>query len=182
MTGQQATLLEVQSGQLELQRQQLDEQRQVNARQVEVLELQAEELRASREQRERGAEEQRRKQAARVTAWFSSEETPAGFVGGARIRNASDQPVYDVRVFFHLLHEVGSGHVPVGQAGPPPRETTPVVPSGEDRFIPIPAIVQQTLFGTATANDRTCAVSIEFTDAAGNRWTRDPRGALVPGS
>ena len=29
-------------------------------------------------------------------------------------------------------------------------------------------------------SDSVYAVSIEFTDAAGNRWERDPRGALVP--
>jgi hypothetical protein len=28
-------------------------------------------------------------------------------------------------------------------------------------------------------NDRTCVVSIEFTDAKGSHWERDPRGALV---
>ena len=31
-------------------------------------------------------------------------------------------------------------------------------------------------------SDSVYAVSIEFTDASGNRWERDPRGALVPRS
>lgn len=29
-------------------------------------------------------------------------------------------------------------------------------------------------------DDDTYAVSAEFADAAGNRWVRDPRGALAP--
>jgi hypothetical protein len=181
LTGQQKDMLEVQSDRLEVYRQQVDEQRQINATYGEVLQLQAEEIRAFLKQREREAEEQRRKQAARVTAWFGTGETPMGFFQGARVRNASAEPVYEVRVFFHLLHETdGRGHVPVGQGGPP-RETTPVLPPGEDRFVPIPAKVEA-MFGNIPVNDRTCTVSIEFTDAAGNRWERDPRGALVPRS
>jgi hypothetical protein len=34
--------------------------------------------------------------------------------------------------------------------------------------------------GTIRAARRPCAVSIIFTDAAGNRWERDPSGALKP--
>jgi hypothetical protein len=91
-----------------------------------------------------------------------------------------NMPVYEMRIFFHLIHETDSGgRVPVGQGGPPPRETTPVLPPGEDDFIPVPAKVEA-MFGNIPVNDRTCTVSIEFTDAAGNRWQRDPRGALSP--
>ena len=36
------------------------------------------------------------------------------------------------------------------------------------------------MFGEVT--DRTYVVSVEFTDAAGSRWERDPRGALNPRS
>jgi hypothetical protein len=142
LTGQQARLLEVQSGQLELQRQQFDEQRQINAAYGEVLQLQAEEFRTSREQRGREAEEQRRRQASRVTAWFDTGETPMGWVPGARVRNASDEPVYEVRVFFHLVHETDSSRVPVSQGGPPPRETTPVLPPEETVFTRIPPKVE----------------------------------------
>jgi hypothetical protein len=54
-----------------------------------------------------------------------------------------------------------------------------VLPSGEDGFVPIPENVRA-MFGSIAIDDRTCAASIEFTDAARNRWERDPRGALVP--
>jgi len=48
LTGQQAELLKLQSGQLDLQRQQLGDQRQANERQAAIAELQAQELRESR--------------------------------------------------------------------------------------------------------------------------------------
>ena len=111
LTRHQAELLKVQSGQLELQRQQMDNQRQANARQAEVLSLQAIELRESLEQRQRDADDRRRGQAAKVTAWFGpdlSQVRPAkgpGLPQGAFIRNASDLPVLDVRVSFHYIQE-----------------------------------------------------------------------------
>jgi hypothetical protein len=183
-TRDQAEMLRVQSERLDVYRTAVDEQRQINATRVEMLELQAREIRASLEQRERYADEQRLKQTGRVTAWFGTGETPMGWFQGARIRNASDEPVYEIRVFFHLMHETdGSGRVPVGQGGPPPREITPVMPPGEDRFLPIPANVEA-MFGNIPVDDKTCTVSIEFTDATGNRWERevaDRSGAISLG-
>lgn len=179
LTRQQAGLLKLQSEQLELQRQQLDDQRKTNEKHSSVLELEAAELTEALKQRQHDAGEQRRKQAARVTAWLSWEE---GWGWGALVRNASDEPVFDVRVFFHHMREKeGGGYQAVSQGGPPPRETTAVLPPGEDRFVAIPAAVRA-MFGSITIDDRTCAASVEFTDAAGNRWERDPRGALVPRS
>src|ERR1700690_1382961 len=99
-----------QSEQLGLQRSQLDEQRKVNEKQASVLELQAQELRESLDERKRQAEEQRKSQATKVTAWLdrphTSDPALAVVVGwGARIRNASDQPIFDVRAFFHHVAE-----------------------------------------------------------------------------
>jgi hypothetical protein len=179
LTLQQAELISVQSGQLELQRAQLEDQRRANATHGEVLELQAEEIRESLKQREREAEAQRRSQAARVTAWIA--RTDAAGSWEARIRNASDLPIFDVRTFFHAIHKnpVRGGWDPVGQGGPPPDETICVFPPQTDRSVAVPEKVQA-IFGEVT--DRTYVVSVEFTDAAGNSWERDPRGALIPRS
>jgi hypothetical protein len=51
-----------------------------------------------------------------------------------------------------------------------------VLPPRTDRFIEIPEQVRNQM---SEVSDSVYAVSIEFTDAAGNRWERDPRGALV---
>jgi hypothetical protein len=56
-------------------------------------------------------------------------------------------------------------------------ETVRVIPPGDERHILIPADVRAQL---AECNDEVYAVSVTFTDAAGNRWERDPRGALKP--
>jgi len=75
-TSDQAIMLKVQSDRLEVYRTQVDEQREINDTRGKVLELQAREIRASLEQRERAADEERRSQAVRVTAWFT--EDPHG--------------------------------------------------------------------------------------------------------
>lgn len=56
-----------------------------------------------------------------------------------------------------------------------PVERIRVLPPQSDRFVAIPRNV---LSQMNDINDSTCVVSIEFTDAAGNHWERDPRGAL----
>jgi hypothetical protein len=61
--------------------------------------------------------------------------------------------------------------------GPPPDQTAPVLPPAAERRVDMPAYVRA-MFGDKAVTDLTCVVSIEFTDAAGNRWERDPRGAL----
>src|SRR6266851_5490723 len=115
LTRQQGELLKVQSDQLDLQRRQLDEQRAVNARQTDVLELQAQELKASIEQRNREAEERHRAQAVRVFMWeerldhdprvdqatlSARGERPTPVIE-ARVRNASDQPIYEIMIRWH---------------------------------------------------------------------------------
>lgn len=176
---QQADLLKVQSDQLDLQRRQFDEQRQVNANQAAVLGLQVKELRESLDQRQRDADERHRNQAAKVTAWFDHEMNPGGPVWGARIRNASDLSILDVRTFFHYIHETQPG----GDWAPVVRGSTiekiRVFPPQDTRFVEIPEQIRRQI---SDVSDETYAVSIEFTDAAGNRWERDPRGALSPRS
>lgn len=58
-------------------------------------------------------------------------------------------------------------------------ETIPMLPPGTGRFVQVPPGVLA-MFGTTQVNDRSCLVSLEFTDASENRWERDPRGALNP--
>jgi hypothetical protein len=182
MIGQQKDMLEVQAKRLDVYRQQVDEQRQINDEQrklnvarVETLELQAREIRASLDQWERDAEEQRRSQAARVTAWFAR-PSPEG-PWGAVIRNASDLPILDVRTFFNYIAEKwpGGDWDPVMRGGPV--EKIRVLPPAQDRFVEIPEQVRDML---DQVSDSVYSVSIEFTDAAGNHWEREPRGALVP--
>jgi hypothetical protein len=119
-TQQQGELLKVQSGQLELQRHQMNDQREANARQAEVLGLQASELRESLNERRREDDERHRSQAAKVTAWFDQGESPVGPIWGARIRNASDLPILDVRTFFSYISEEwpGGDWAPVMRGGP----------------------------------------------------------------
>jgi hypothetical protein len=64
----QAEMLQVQAERLETYRKQVDEQHKINATYGGVLELQAREIRASLEERKHAAEEERRSQAAKVTA------------------------------------------------------------------------------------------------------------------
>ena len=105
-TSDQAKMLEVQSDRLEVYRTQVDEQREINDTRGKVLELQAQEIRASLEQRERAADEERRRQAVRVTAWFAEDRHG---IWGARVCNDSDLPVVDVRTFFNYIAEKGPG-------------------------------------------------------------------------
>jgi multidrug efflux pump subunit AcrA (membrane-fusion protein) len=180
---QQAELLKVQSGQLDVQRQQLEGQRTVNAKQAEVMDLQARELVESLKQRQDEAERRHRDQASQVTAWFGNgpprfaQSSSPMDTRGALIRNASDLPIFDVRAFFFFVDEVqpGGSWRPVPRGGPV--ERIRVVPPHADSFVAIPDKVSGMF--PREVNDRTCVVGIEFTDAAEQRWERDPRGALL---
>jgi hypothetical protein len=176
LTRQQGDLLKIQAGQLDLQRQQAEEQRAISARQTDVLELQARELKASMEQREHEAAERHRAQALRVFMWeerFDRDpgvdettlsargEHPAPVVV-AHVRNACDQPVYDLRFSWHR----GTAPHRQGEA------MRPVMP-GDDAYAtcPLPADLPENnrdLFG---------AVAF-FRDAAGTHWRARPDGQL----
>jgi hypothetical protein len=54
-----------------------------------------------------------------------------------------------------------------------------VLPPGAELFVQIPQGVAS-MFGAIEISDRTCLAALEFVDAAGHRWERDPRGALGP--
>ena len=80
--------------------------------------------------------------------------------------------------FFYYVDEAqpGAQWNPVMRGGPV--ERLRLLPPRSDGFISMPANVRST-FGNVSVNAATCVVSIEFTDANGNQWERDPRGALV---
>lgn len=118
LIGQQAELLQVQSGQLEVQHQQLDDQRTINARQAEVMELQAQELRESLDERKREAEARRAAQASQVFIWVELADTEPPVLE-AHVVNSSHQAVYDPEVRWYrgtasdgrpnLLHTIMPG-------------------------------------------------------------------------
>ena len=154
-----------QASMLGVQSEQLAEQRRINEKQTEVLELQATELRESIDERKREDSERRRAQASRV---FIHQEQlqndprvidePTGPVVVARLMNASQQPVYNVTISWHL------GTMPKGQ-----HHLMPLMPGAEDVAIePVPP-------GAPT--EKLGAVAF-FRDAAGVTWRTRPDGQL----
>jgi hypothetical protein len=97
---------------------------------------------------------------------------------GAVIRNDSDLPVLSVRVFFHYIQAFSPASEewePVMRGGPP--ERIRVLPPDSEKFVAIPESIRNMI---NECNDDVYAVSIEFIDAAGNRWERNARGSLEP--
>jgi hypothetical protein len=175
----QAREVSDQAAMLELQRQQLADQQAASAKQAEVLELQAKQLQESLEERRQAADEKRRAQAAQVTTWFKEQPHVNGpyAAWGAMVRNNSGLPVLDVRAAFHQVAEPvkGLGWTPVAVGTS--LESIRVLPPHTERHLPIaPDLAAQ----EPKYDDDTYVASITFTDAAGNRWERDPRGALKP--
>lgn len=166
-----------QAAMLELQRQQLSDQQAASAKQAEVLELQAQDLRKSLEERLHAAEEKRSAQAAQVTTWFVKQPHSNGPFAewGAMVRNNSDLAVLDVRAAFHRVTEPVKGQgwtpLPAGSS----LKSIRVLPPHTDRHLPI---APDTAAQDPQCDDDVYVASITFTDAAGNRWERDPRGAL----
>ncbi len=163
--------------QLDLQRAQIADQQALNQEQITVLGLQAQELAESLAERKTEAENARRAQAAKVTAWFGySVRGDITSDVGAVIRNGSDLPILDVRVFFHWVSERSDGTWTSANRGGPV-ERVRVIPPEHQGFVEMP---EQIRTMTDEVNDQVYVVSLEYTDAAGQRWVRDPHGGLVP--
>jgi hypothetical protein len=123
-------------------------------------------------------EDDRRSQAAKVAAWFDR-WTEAGnrLAVGAVISNASDLPVYDIRVSFCVAVAEASGLTwRQGERYSSP-ELMHIVAPGRTR-----AEMPEEIFEAEAAegNRPKWLVAIEFTDSTGNRWLRDARGRLGP--
>ena len=127
------------------------------------------------EQRRRDADEQRRSQAAKVTAWFTQDSNGNW---GARIRNASDLPVIDVKTAFHYISETQPG----GEWQPVERGATikaiRVLPLQSDRFTEIPDDIRKK---ADDLNDNTYVVSIEFTTPPGTTGNATRAARSFPG-
>jgi hypothetical protein len=170
-----AMMIEIQSGQLDAQRQQLEAQKQVSERQATVLDLQAEDLKVSIAERERAAEGLRRAQASRVFLWTEAvpaakpdPQSAAQQIFGppgpgktyVRVRNTSDQPVYDLQFRWRI------GESPL----PPFTEPLAMVFPGSSKYQARP------VHPSADALD--FGADITFRDAAGLKWIRRINGEL----
>jgi hypothetical protein len=122
----------------------------------------------------------RREQASQVSGWVARKNDAAEWQ--ALVRNQSALPVYNVRTVFHEMEKLpnapnaGFGWRDVAPAVRAPRESIIcVLPPETDRDVPVPNEFKR-LHGNP--NDRTCIVSISFTDAAGRYWERNEHGIL----
>jgi hypothetical protein len=131
-------------------------------------------------------EAQRREQASRVAAWYgrwSSVVKGPGMTAdhrewlrcGAIISNASDLPVYNVRVSLCVAVEPSAGLA--WRQGERFAGALRLMPPGQEH-IELPDHVRTE--EEASGNQPTWLVAIEFTDASGVQWLRDPRGRLEP--
>jgi hypothetical protein len=81
-----------------------------------------------------------------------------------------------VRAFFHWVNEQSDGTWTLTSRGGPNEGVRVIAPEHQD-FVEMP---EQIRTMTSQVNDQVYVVSIEFTDAAGQRWVRDPHGGLEP--
>lgn len=111
------------------------------------------------------AEDERRAQASRISAWIEAYRKPDGSREVAfHIHNASDMPIYEVELPLPGLSQDEPAEEFIGLV-PPGQTIRRLAPAGWRRSYIEPEPVQ-----------------IEFLDSAGRRWTRDEQGALTPGS
>jgi hypothetical protein len=131
-------------------------------------------------------EAERRSQASGVAAWYgrwSSVVKGPGMAAdprewprwGAIISNASDLPVYNVRVSFCVAVEPSAALT--WRHGERFVAALRLVPPGE-QHVEMPDHIKAA--EDAAGNETPWLVAIEFTDAAGSRWLRDPQGWLYP--
>ncbi len=108
------------------------------------------------------SEDERRAQAARISAWVEAYRKPDGTRELAfHIHNASDMPIYEV--------ELPS---PEPDKGDQPGEFIGLVPPGQTVRRPAPTEWMRSYIEPEP-------IEIEFLDSAGRRWTRDEQGALA---
>ncbi len=99
----------------------------------------------------------------------------AAELNASLLERTHDADILDVRIFFHYVAEKWQGGDWEPQMLGGPMERIRTLPPHEERFVAIPENVWSQMTDVS-ANSH--VVSIEFTDAAGNRWERDPRGDL----
>ncbi len=122
-------------------------------------------------------EDQRREQAAKFAAWCTdrARRDELQWHGGLILRNASEVPVYDVSVTFHLRGTERRGE----------RYTRGVVPPGEHYAFDVDStgmftLISENAYGVQTFMEDwdEYLPEVTFTDAAGHVWSRNVRGEL----
>jgi hypothetical protein len=107
------------------------------------------------------AEDQRRSQAVKVSAWVEAQRTAQG---GREVlffvHNASDMPIYEVSL-------------PTPDEGDGEAEFIGLVPPGQTIQRPAPREWLATYYAPEP-------VDIEFLDSSGRQWTRNEQGFLAP--
>lgn len=140
---------------------------------------------------ERAAEREadRRAQASKITAWFDfytpgiqvvpgvpvPTPRPDVLEAGAAVRNASELPVLDVRVFFYWVNDPGDGRPWTAELRYASQERIRVIPPGQISHHRLPEHIRSM---AEECNGQVYVIGAEFTDANGVRWMRDARGAL----
>jgi hypothetical protein len=156
-----------QAAELTTLKSQAEDQRATNAKLAAAAELQVQELRESLAERQRGREQQHRRQASQV---ILSQEVPSGMrmLGSTlavplyitvTVSNRSDEPIYDVHV---LWHRDGAQ-------------------DGDPQIFPIAmahATQQATRDFPAGTSPEAVNAEVRFRDAAGFGWLRRPDGTL----
>jgi hypothetical protein len=135
-------------------------------------------VQVQQEKQRRAAE---RAQASKVTAWMDDIlafelDTPVSKENswGARVQNASELPIFDVRMFFYWVNDKQDGSAWTTEERYASVERFRLVPPGHSSVLVLPEKAKyQGLLGKDDY-----LVAIEFTDADGIRWRRDERAAL----
>lgn len=128
----------------------------------------------------------RRAQASNVTAWFAyyirmsgepaSTEVPiTDAAWGCVVRNASELPIFDVRIFYFRVNDPGDGSPWTAVQVYASVGIIRVIPPGQLRNQELPDRVREQYRGV---DDQLYVVGVEFTDANGQRWCRNERAAL----
>jgi len=135
-------------------------------------------------ERQARREAERRAQANKVAAWFSRWESLSLSSNGtytrwgALVRNASDLPILDVRIFFYRVQDPGDGNTWTASLGSAPPRGFRVIPPGATQTMELPESMWPP--SGQDVDDQAYVVGVEFTDNANQRWRRDERGKLEP--
>jgi hypothetical protein len=131
--------------------------------------------RAEAAQRERDAE-QRRSQAIQISGWYNIKSFGprdlAGSAWRAQVFNGSDQPVYDVRIYFHHFENESNVWGPIVSAA----KAIHVIPPGDEGHKPPP---EEILEAMEKRDVSRLTISFAFRDAGNRWWQRKPDGILA---
>jgi hypothetical protein len=158
-----------QSQEVALIQQQVKDQLAFNAEQVKLQRLQADDLRASLAQREREVQERRRAQAIGVFTWIERLPGPTGALYRIHIKNASNQPTYDITATLNGQNDSG----PVKCLTAPGK--IPNLMPGEQAQLPTGPPLEWKLI----SDPESVWVAAQFRDTAGINWRITEYGELI---